>query len=260
MSSSKTLKFCANLSMMFQEVPLAQRFRAAKEAQFKAVEMAFPYEMSAQDIANIKEESGLEQVLINVFPGSNLGFAALDGQETAFMDSLVKSIEYCNALKCKKLHIMSGRQMENQGSEATLLKNMQAAVPILEQNNIVGLLEPINGYSVPQYFLNNYETAQRVIEEVNSPNLRLQLDIFHLQFIKGDLTHNIKKFLPITGHIQVAQVPDRNEPDTFGEINYKYVLDVLEQEKYAGWIGLEYNPKGDTVAGLKWIKDFGYEL
>lgn len=102
MSSSKTLKFCANLSMMFQEVPLAQRFRAAKEAQFKAVEMAFPYEMSAQDIANIKEESGLEQVLINVFPGSNLGFAALDGQETAFMDSLVKSIEYCNALKCKK--------------------------------------------------------------------------------------------------------------------------------------------------------------
>eukprot|EP00094_Tigriopus_californicus_P013267 TCALIF_12831-PA protein Name:"Similar to Hyi Putative hydroxypyruvate isomerase (Mus musculus)" AED:0.12 eAED:0.12 QI:8/0.5/0.66/1/1/1/3/114/201 len=201
MTSSKTLKFCANLSMMFQEVPLAQRFNAAKEAQFKAVEMAFPYEMSAQEIARIKEESGLEQILINVFPGPALGFAALDGQETAFMDSLVKSVEYCNALKCKK-----------------------------------------------------------VIEELNSPNLRLQLDIFHLQFIKGDLTHNIKKFLSITGHIQLAQVPNRNEPDTFGEIDYKYVLDVLEQEKYGGWIGLEYNPKGDTVSGLKWIKDFGYEL
>ncbi len=199
---------------------------------------------------------------------------------------------------------MSGKA---EGSEATLRKNLKSAVPLLEEFGVIGLIEPINSYSVPGYFLNDFdlgETSSRtgamayldlnivlvaaeIVKDLNSSNLRLQLDLFHLQFLKGDLTNGIEKYLPLTGafwpplvasnqtetllshcaslldvagHIQLAQVPHRHEPDVPGEIHYPYVLGLLERHQYDGWIGLEYSPKGDTEEGLRWIKAMGYSL
>ena len=130
---------------------------------------------------------------------------------------------------------------------------------MLEKANVVGLIEPINPYWVPNYFLNDFDMAEKIINEINHPKVRLMLDIFHLQYQKGNLSNNIKKYLPITGHVQIAQVPHRHEPDSLGEKNYKYVLDQLQLYENQ-WIGLEYIPKNGTNEGLKWIEEFGFQL
>jgi len=246
--------------MYAKEAPsLLDRYTLAKSFGFKGVECAFPYEFSKEDLIKAKTDQ-LEQVLINADPGSSLGFAALVGEEDNFMKSLEKSIDYCVALNCKRLHIMSGRiSDETRGSIEVLKSNLTRAIPILEKAGVVGLIEPINPYWVPHYFLNDFDIAQDIITEINHPNIRLMLDIFHLQYQKGNLSNNIKKYLPITGHVQIAQVPDRHEPDSLGEKNYKYVLDLL-QSYDKEWIGLEYIPKSDTNGGLKWIENFGFHL
>lgn len=146
-------------------------------------------------------------------------------------------------------------------NDRTLVENLKFAVGLLEKENILGVIEPINNYSIPNYFLNSYEKAIEVIKAVDSAYLKLQLDIFHLQLIKGDITHTIEKVKPYIGHIQIAQAPDRNEPDTNGEINYNYVLDKIQKDAgYTDWIGLEYNPLNDTAEGLKWVKNYGFSL
>lgn len=255
-------RFCANLTMMFGEASsLLERYQLAKTAGFAAVECAFPYDTPKEDLAKVKSSLGLEQVLINTFPGNTLGFAALVGKQAEFMDSLKKSIDYCQALQCPRLHIMAGKiSNPSDATEEVFLENLKSAVPLLEQAGITGVIEPINGYSVPGYFLNNFELGERLVNTIDSPHLRLQLDIFHLQFLRGDLTNSIKRFLPITGHVQIAQVPHRHEPDSAGEINYKYVLDTLDKEGYKGWVGLEYIPAAPTVDGLSWINDYGYSI
>lgn len=193
--------------------------------------------------------------------GSSLGFAALVGKEQDFLSSLSKSIEYCQALKCQRLHIMSGKVQDDvPGCEEVLIRNLINAVPMLESAGIIGLIEPINPYWVPEYFLNNFDLGQRVVKAVNHPNLKLMLDVFHLQYLNGNLTNGIKKYLDISGHVQIAQVPTRHEPNSDGEKNYKYVLKQFEEMNYQGWIGLEYIPKGKTETGLSWIQEFGYSM
>jgi len=261
MSLKNSLKFSAHLSMMFvKETPsILERYALAKTFGFKGVECAFPYDQSTSDLAKAKGD--LEQVLINVDPGSSLGFAALVGQEDKFMESLIKSLEYCKALNCKRLHIMSGKVTEDvKGSLEVLKSNLIKAIPLLEAANVIGLIEPINPYWVPGYFLNDFDLAEKILLEINHPKIRMMLDIFHLQYLKGNLSNNIPKYLPITAHVQIAQVPDRHEPNSDGEKNYKYVLEVLEKAKYDQWIGLEYIPAGNTKEGLSWIKEYGYAL
>lgn len=248
--------------MYTKETPnLLERYSLAQKSGFQAVECAFPYAFTPEELVKVQVDSGLEQILLNTDPGTCLGFAALVNHEQKFMESLHKSIEYCQAVKCQRLHIMSGKMTENVTASTQVLKdNLKKALPLLEKAGIIGLIEPINPYWVPDYFLNDFDLAADIIKEINHPNLKLMLDVFHLQYLKGNLSNNIPKLLPITGHVQIAQVPTRHEPDSEGEKDYKYVLKLLEQEGYQGWIGLEYIPKAGTDQGLSWIQDFGYKL
>lgn len=259
------LRFCANLSFMFQEsASIIDRYKLASECGFKGVECAFLYDQPLADIIQKKNTLGLEQVLINVDPGDlqkgELGFAALPEQQARFQSSLNLAIDYAKQLDCKLIHIMSGKANVSVENNEAYEKNLRWAVNLLEKENIVGLIEPINKYSVPGYYMNCYDRAVELLNRIKSPNLKLMMDIFHLQQIKGNLTNNIKQWLPLVGHIQIAQVPFRGEPNTCGEINYPYIFQLLEQEKYKGWIGLEYKPEDNTKHGLKWINEFKYKI
>ncbi|KAL0269198.1 UNVERIFIED_CONTAM: hypothetical protein PYX00_007010 [Menopon gallinae] len=251
---------------MFQEGPsLLGRYKMAKDAGFKAVECAFPYEFPVEDVCKAKEEAGLQQVLINAYPGDwgkgDRGLAALPDRKADFEDSIKKSVEYAKKLDCKRIHVMSGTvDKEVEENLSTYINNLKIASQLFEENDIVGVIEPINSYSMPNYYLNSYCKAKSVLEIINSPNLKLQLDLFHMQQICGNLSRNIQSLFPYIGHIQIAQVPARNEPNTPGEIDYKYIFNYFERLGYDGWIGLEYTPKAGTVEGLSWISQLGYLL
>ncbi|CAL1539937.1 unnamed protein product [Lymnaea stagnalis] len=264
------LKFAANISMMFQEIPtLEGRYAAAKKAEFKYVELTFPYDEPIEKLKAAKESAGLEQVLINAYPGSlkagDLGLAAQPDRVNDFREGLEASILYANALNCKRMHIMAGRIPE--GTDAagkdkmkkTYLENLKYAADRLNKEGILALIEPVNNrLSVPGYFMHNPHEGLEIVKTLNHRNLKLQFDIFHVQIMDGNLTKNLQDFLPFVGHVQLAQVPDRGEPDDQGEINFPYVFKVLETLGYDGFIGLEYKPRGKTEDGLQWLRALGY--
>lgn len=243
---------------MYQEAnQLLERYSLAAKSGFSSVECAFPYSDSLENVLQAKCDANVQQILINAPRGEphELGFAAITNMEDRFRSSIDLAVSYAHALNCSKIHVMAG--IVDQPTEAnheTYEKNLTYAAKIFEAKGIIGLIEPINKYSAPGYYLNSYERAIEFLKKINSPNMKLQLDIFHLQQIKGDLTNNIKSLLPHVGHIQVAQVPKRNEPNTPGEIDYNYIFKLLEELNYTEWIGLEYNPKNDTDTGLSWLR------
>ncbi|XP_047537455.1 putative hydroxypyruvate isomerase [Vanessa atalanta] len=260
------MKFCANLAFMFTESSsILERYALAKDAGFRAVESGFPLGYSLEQVKQAKEMAGIEQVLINLKTGDvtkgELGVTAVPGKENEFKDNLKSTIDYAKALGAQKIHIMAGK-LENVSSEnwTTYENNLKYAASVLKNENILGVIEPINQHSVPKYFLSDFQKAVDIIKRINSDNLKLQLDIFHLQHICGDLSYNIKNLMPYVGHVQIAQVPNRNEPNTPGEINYKYILEHLQRCGYNDWIGLEYKPAGNSKEGLKWVKEYGYTL
>ncbi|XP_041360095.1 putative hydroxypyruvate isomerase [Gigantopelta aegis] len=265
-----SLKFAANLSFMFQEEQnLSKRYRAAKDAGFKFVEVGFPYDCgeSLESIVNAKKEAGIEQVLVNAYPGDlkngEMGIAALPHKRKEFQDKLELSIQYARALDCKRMHILAGLQpvYDDKTMEEEYLNNIEYAATRLQKEGILALIEPINSrVSFPKYFLSQPEKALKYVKKVNHPNLKMQFDFFHVQIMDGNLTSKLKEYLPHIGHIQISQVPDRGEPDDGGEINYRYIFKLLEDLHYDGYIGLEYKPRGDTVEGLKWVKEMGYSL
>ncbi|XP_045454582.1 putative hydroxypyruvate isomerase [Melitaea cinxia] len=260
------MKFCANLAFMFTESSsLLERYALAKDAGFKAVETGFPWGYTLEQVKQAKENAGVQQVLINLKTGDvgkgELGVTAVPGKENEFKDNLKSTIDYAKALGAQKIHIMAGK-LENVSSEnwKTYENNLKYAANILKDEGLLGVIEPINQHSVPKYFLSDYSKAVEIIKRIDSANLKLQLDIFHLQHICGDLSYNIKNLMPYVGHVQIAQVPNRNEPDMAGEINYKYILQHLENCGYRDWIGLEYKPAGNSKEGLKWVQEYGYNL
>lgn len=260
-------KFCANISFMFTEKPFLERYSAAKKAGFKAVESGFPFGYSVEEVLKAKQSADIDQVLINVFTGDvtkgELGFAAIAGKEQEFQQSIIKTIEYAKALNTAKIHIMAGKLSgtPTEENDRSYESNLRYAVDLLTKENITALIEPINNISIPMYYLNCYKKASEVIKKINSPNLRLMADIFHMQHIRGNVTSTLKEFRDIIGHVQIAQVPNRCEPNTDGELNYPYLLKtIFEDHGYNGWIGLEYRPERDTVAGLKWIEELHYAL
>ncbi|GBP36180.1 Putative hydroxypyruvate isomerase [Eumeta japonica] len=244
---------------------ILDRYALAKAAGFKAVETGFPFGHSIEEVRQAKENSGLEQVLINLRTGDvskgELGVTAVPGKEEEFKSNFNITIDYAKALNAKKIHIMAGK-LDNvtAANWETYESNLNYAAGILERENLLGVIEPINQHSVPKYFLSDYGKAIDIIKKINNPHLKLQLDIFHLQHIAGDLSHNIRDMMPYVGHVQIAQVPSRNEPDTPGEINYKYILQYIAENGYSDWIGLEYKPRGNTAEGLQWISNYGYQL
>jgi hydroxypyruvate isomerase len=263
-----SLNFSANLSFMFttETKSLVDRYALAKEAGFRAVECAYPYDYAIADLVEAKTRSGLQQVLINTWPGTTetggYGIGALPGYEELFREKLELSIQYAKALECPRIRIMAAKQMQHsrEDMERIYATNLKYAADRLAEEGIVAMIEPCNNHSMPGYLISHPSIAVRLIQELKHTNIKLQLDIFHLQQIEGNLTRSITRYLPLVEHIQIAQVPDRHEPDSPGEINYRYVFDILEKNNYSKWIGCEYIPTNGTLEGLKWIQDMGLHL
>lgn len=260
------LRFSANLSLMYPELPLLERFDAARADGFAAVEVQFPYEVPAPVIAERLDRHDLVQALINAFPGDlqagDLGLAALPGRQRDFADSVDLAIEYAIAMRCTKVHVMAG--LCAAGSDlatmrAVYLDNLRMACQRFAEHDLQLLIEPINTRDVPGYFLHSLQEAHAILHEVDAPNLRLMMDFYHLQIMEGDLARKFEMYRHHVGHVQIAGVPGRNEPDS-GEINYPYLLALIDRSDYQGWVGCEYRPAtkgpGGTSAGLGWLSRY----
>ncbi len=252
-------KFAANLSMMFQEVPFLDRFAAARAAGFAGVEFLFPYDFPKEEVAARLNAAGLSQALFNTVPGDfakgERGLAALPGREAEFQAGVDKALDYAAALGCPTIHCMAGLRpadVPDATLEATYVANLTTAAAKAAGQGIVVVIEPINTRDIPGYFLNYQRQARKVIERIGAANLKLQLDLYHCQIMEGDLAMHIRDYADITGHVQIAGVPERHEPDV-GEVNYPYLYDLLDRTGYAGWIGCEYRPRGRTEDGLGWF-------
>ena len=250
-------KLSANLSFLFPDIPFLERFAAAKAAGFSAVEFAFAYEHPVDQVAAAAKAAGVEVVLMNLPPGDwdagERGLGALAGREADFQAALDRAILYAEAAGCRRLHAMAG--VGPTAREDVFVRNLASAAARLAGRGIALLIEPINVIDMPGYFLTLPEQARRIIERINHPNLFLQLDLYHCQIMRGDLAHRIEAHLPLIGHIQIAGNPGRNEPDV-GEINYPYLFDLMDNLGYRDWVGCEYKPAGDTVAGLGWARPY----
>lgn len=246
-------KFCANLTWLFTELPFLQRFAAAKEAGFEAVEVLFPYDVNAQAIVNELARCELKMALINCPPpnytGGAQGFAAVPGLEARFRSDFKRAVRYARALGTKHLHIMSG-EASGDGAKATFIENLAWAANEATTQSLT--IEPINNDTMPGYFLNDFDLAREVISEVGAPNLRLQFDTYHAARITGDMERTWDRMRDITAHIQVAQITDRGEPDQ-GAIDYPAFFRRLDAEGYQGWVAGEYKPRAVTEEGLSWI-------
>ncbi|WP_182550263.1 2-oxo-tetronate isomerase [Phyllobacterium myrsinacearum] len=253
-------RFAANLTMMFNEVDFIDRFAAASAAGFDAVEYLFPYDYDPEIIGNKLKSFGLEQALFNLPPGNwsagERGIAALVGREEEFRTSVETALEYVRSTDVGRVHVMSGLA---ERSDASALKTFRNSLAFLcERAGEAGidvLIEPINPRDMPGYFLNNFDFAADVIDGLKMPNLKLQFDIYHRQIIHGDVLHGLRELMPIIGHVQIASVPLRNEPGT-GELDDFRIVRALGALGYTGFIGCEYRPANDTVAGLHWLSDF----
>ncbi len=248
-------RFCANLSMLFTELPFLDRFEAAARAGFNGVECMFPYDVPAADIADRLKANNLVQVLFNLPPGDwaagERGIAALADRTDEFRAGVEQALGYALALGCSKVHCLAGIAAGTQARE-TYVANLRHAARAFAEHGIDVLIEPINTRDIPGYFLTGTQQALDVIAEVGAANLRLQYDCYHMQIMQGDLSPTIERLLPSIGHIQVADTPGRNEPGT-GEINYPFVFAHLDRIGYGGWVGCEYRPLAATQDGLKWL-------
>ena len=253
-------KFAANLTMMFNEVPFPQRFSAAAEAGFTAVEFLFPYDYTPQEVATWLRENGLKNVLFNMPPGDwaagERGLASLPGREETFRAGLTRAIEYARALGTPRVHAMAGllpAGADRNKHRAVYVENLRYAAQALAKHGLVLLIEPINTRDIPRYFLNTQEDAHAVREEVGEANLKVQMDFYHVQIVEGDIAMKFRRYFEHVGHIQVASVPERNEPDD-GEVNYRYLFRLIDDLGYGGWIGCEYRPRAGTAQGLGWLR------
>jgi hydroxypyruvate isomerase len=250
-------KLSANLSFLFPERPFLARFQAAAEAGFTAVEFAFGYDYSEQEIAAAARSAGVEVVLMNLPPGDwgagERGFAAVAGRERDFRASVEKALRYAEATGCRLLHAMAGAG--DACREDVYAANLAWAASRLALAGITLVIEPINVIDMPGYFLTLPDQAHRLIDRLGHPNLFLQLDLYHCQVMRGDLARQIELHIPIVRHIQIAGNPGRHEPD-IGEVNYNYIIGFIDEIGYRGWIGCEYKPAGDTNAGLVWASPY----
>lgn len=245
--------------MMFNEQEFPARFAAAAKVGFEAVEFLFPYDYAPAEVSQWLKESKLKNVLFNLPPGDwaagERGIAALPGREDEFRAGVAKAIEYAQALGTPQLHMMAGiipRGADHALHRNTYLSNMKFAAQELAKYNLNLLLEPINTRDMPGYFLNTQAQAHELRSESGASNVKVQMDFYHAQIMEGDLAATFKKYFNDIGHIQIASVPNRNEPDD-GEVNYPFLFKLLDEQGYQGWVGCEYRPRGKTEDGLGWL-------
>ena len=253
-------QFAANLTMLFNEYPFMERFEQAAKSGFKAVEFLFPYAYSAHEIRQQLDKNNLRLVLHNFPPGDwdegERGIACLPDRVEEFQAGVSKAIEYAKALSVNQLNCLAGIAPE--GVELGLLRktfiaNLKYAAAELKKTNIKLLIEPINTFDIPGFYLSKTEQALDILNEVGSDNLYIQYDIYHAQRMEGELSKTLEKNITKIAHIQLADNPGRHEPGT-GEINYAYLFKLIDKIGYAGWIGCEYKPSNQTESGLGWIK------
>jgi 2-dehydrotetronate isomerase len=253
-------KLAANLSMMYTEVPFLERFGAAASDGFKAVEFLFPYEHAAQEIKQQLDAHKLTLALFNGPPGDwaagERGLASRPGREQEFREGFAKALDYARVLGNQRLHIMAGLIQPDEPREqhrSTYVQNLRWAAQQAQALGLTCVIEPINTRDIPGFFLNTQAEAHAVCEEVGAGNLKVQMDLYHCQIVEGDLAMKMRKYLAGVGHVQIAGVPERHEPD-IGELNYPYLLRLLDELGYDGYVGCEYRPKAGTSAGLAWCK------
>ena len=252
-------KLAANVSMLFPQLPFLDRFAAARKAGFRYVEYQFPYDHDAAEVARRVRDAGVEVVLHNLPPGDyakgERGIACLPGREREFREGIERGIEYARAAGCPRMNCLAGLAPADEKHRAVLVGNLRYAARKLGEAGLQLLIEPINTRTVPGFFLNYSQQAVDVLNAVGEGNAFVQYDLFHMQIMEGDLAKTIERLLPRIGHLQIADVPARNEPGT-GELNFDFLLRHIDALGYSGWIGAEYNPKGDTVEGLKWARAY----
>jgi 2-dehydrotetronate isomerase len=246
--------FCANLSWLFPERPFMERFKAAKEAGFDAVEVLFPYDCPAQEMRDQLVWNSLSFVLMNCPPpnatGGAQGFAALPGLEDRFRRDFDRTLRYAQVLKPRHIHIMSGVAAGPE-AEATLIGNLRWAAARAPSQSLT--IEPINPHDMPGYFLADYDSAARILDRIAAPNLGLQFDAYHAHRITGDVMATWDKHGHRARHIQIAGFPGRHEP-AGGEIDYPAFFTRLDTDDYKGWVSAEYTPSAGTEAGLGWMR------
>lgn len=252
-------KFSANLSFLFNEVPFMERFAAAAETGFRAVEYMAPYPYAASELKAALEINGLTQGLFNL-PAGNLdggerGMACIPGREAEFRSGVATAIDYAHALGCRKVNCLAGKLpagVSREGAKVTMIKNLSYAAAELKREGIRLVTEPINSFDMPGYFVNRTAEALEILDAVDSDNLFIQYDVYHAQRMEGELGNTLRNLAARIGHIQIADNPGRHEPGT-GEINYDWLLRHIDAIGYDDWIGCEYIPATTTRAGMHWM-------
>jgi hydroxypyruvate isomerase len=253
--------FAANLSFMFTEWPFLDRFQAAADAGFTAVEYLFPYDHAPEELARRLENAGVTQALFNLPPGDwasgERGLAALPGRLEEVQAGVERALPYIEATKVPRVHLMAGMADWNDPlAMAAYRRSLDHVGARLAEAKVDLLIEAINPIDMPGYFLNSVDNAAGLIPLMQRPNLKLQFDIYHCQIIHGDVTRRMRRLAPIIGHVQIASVPGRHEPDG-EELNYAYLFEELDLLGYEGFVGCEYRPRGKTLDGLGWYTDRG---
>ncbi|CAN7245350.1 hydroxypyruvate isomerase family protein [Variovorax sp. LjRoot84] len=255
-------RFAANLTMLYPEHDFLDRFAASADDGFKAVEYLFPFAYDSAVLAQRLSDHGLQQVLFNAPPGDwdagERGIACLPGREQEFRRGVLTALDYAEALKCPRVHAMAGlaaADADRTTLRRTYTANLAWAAEQAAARGVDILIEPINTRDIPGFFLNRQDEAHAVVAEVGARNLKVQMDLYHCQIVEGDVSMKLRKYLPSghVGHLQIAGVPLRNEPDV-GELNHDYLFNLIDELGFDGWIGCEYRPKGATSSGLEWFR------
>ena len=255
-------RFSANISMLFREVEFPERFEAAAQAGFKAVEIQFPYGWSRRQLGEIAQHAGVEVVLINIPAGDpgkgDRGIACLPDRVAEFREGVARAIEYAGALGCKQMNCLAGvapPAVDDAKLRETYVANLRYAAGELARAGMTLLIEPINTRTIPGFYLNKSAQALALMNEAGAANLKLQYDLFHMRIMGDDLAKIIEANLIRIGHMQIADVPGRHEPGT-GEIDFPPLFDLIDRLGYEGWIGAEYVPAARTEDGLAWVKEY----
>lgn len=255
-------RFSANLSLLFTEVPFLERFAAAADAGFSAVECQFPYAWAADDIATALARSKLQLVLHNLPAGAweqgERGIACHPARIDEFRAGVRQAIEYAQALGCPRLNCLAGLLPAGVSpalAHRTLVDNLRHAAQALADAGLQLLVEPVNHFDMPGFVLNYTAQAAALLDEVGAPNLLIQYDVYHAQRMEGELAATLAHHLPRIGHIQIADNPGRHEPGS-GEIHYHWLFGHLDRIGYSGWVGCEYRPAAGTLAGLGWCQGY----
>lgn len=247
--------FSANLGFLWRELPLPDAIRAARRAGFDAVECHFPYKVPAEDVRAALSEAGLAMLGINTIRGREAagdnGLAAIPERQEEARAAIRQAVDYAAAIGAGNVHVMAGKA-QGEAARRTFVENLLYATELARPRGITILIEPLNRYDAPDYFLTTSAQAAAIIDSVGATNLKLMFDCYHIQIMEGDLTRRIEALMPVIGHIQIAAVPDRGEPD-HGEVDYRHIVHSLDAMGYCRPLGAEYRPAAGTEAGLGWM-------